>query len=340
MTDSKIKTILSGIQPTGNLHLGNYLGAIKRWVNLHNSSRCLFCVVDLHALTAWPKLGDLSNTTREVVAGMIASGISSKESTIFIQSHVPEHTELAWVLSCVTRIGWLNRMTQFKDKAGKNREQVSSGLMVYPNLMAADILLYKATHVPTGEDQKQHIELTRDIAQKFNLDTGVEVFPLPEPIIHGPGTRVMSLRDGKKKMSKSDISDMTRLNLIDSDDLIKDKIKKAKTDSGGFPLNREDLDLRPEIKNLINIYSALSGDEIELILERFGALGFSDFKNELTDIIISEISPIRKVMSELLNEPKELDKVIYNGADQASTIARPVISEVYDAIGLNKRIHL
>ena len=340
MTDSKIKTILSGIQPTGNLHLGNYLGAIKRWVNLYNSSRCLFCVVDLHALTTWPKLGDLSNTTREVVAGMIAAGISPKESTIFIQSHVPEHAELAWVLSCVARIGWLNRMTQFKDKAGKNREQVSSGLMVYPNLMAADILLYKATHVPTGEDQKQHIELTRDIAQKFNLDTGVEVFPLPEPIIHGPGTRVMSLRDGKKKMSKSDISDMTRLNLIDSDDLIKDKIKKAKTDSGDFPSNREDLDLRPEIKNLINIYSALSGNEIELILERFSALRFSDFKNELTDILISEISPIRKVMSELLNDPKELDKVIFNGADKASAIARPVLSEVYDAIGLNKRIQL
>ena len=222
--------ILSGIQPTGNLHLGNYLGAMKNWAAMQSDYENLFCIVDLHAITTWPDLGDIAQASREVVAGMIASGIDPAQSTLFIQSHVPAHAQLAWLFNCVTRLGWLNRMTQFKDKVGKNKEKASSGLMVYPNLMAADILVYKATHVPVGEDQKQHLELARDIAQKFNVDTGKDVFPMPEPVIRGPGTRVMSLRDGSRKMSKSDTSDMTRNNLTDSADAIADKIKRAKTD--------------------------------------------------------------------------------------------------------------
>ena len=337
MTEIKKNRVLSGIQPTGNLHLGNYLGAIKNWVNLNNDSECFFCIVDLHAITTWPKFDDLTTASREVLAGMIASGVCPKKSTIFIQSHIPEHSELAWIINCVSRIGWLNRMTQFKDKAGKNREKVSSGLMVYPNLMAADILLYKATHVPTGEDQKQHLELTRDIAQKFNTDMGSLIFPLPEPIIQGPATRVMSLRDGNQKMSKSDVSDMTRINLIDSNDLISDKIKKAKTDSGGFPVNEMELEERSEIRNLINIYSSISGHTIELIIDKFSSSGFSHFKTELTEILINEISPIRKVIIELMEDSQELDKILYDGAKKASLIAKPVMKEVYNAIGFIRR---
>ena len=337
MEKIKNKRILSGIQPTGNLHLGNYLGAIKNWVNLNNDSECLFCIVDLHAITTWPKFDDLNIASREVLAGMIASGVCPKENTIFIQSHIPEHAELAWIINCVSRIGWLNRMTQFKDKAGKNQEKVSSGLMVYPNLMAADILLYKATHVPTGEDQKQHLELTRDIAHKFNTDVGSEIFPLPEPVIQGPATRVMSLRNGTQKMSKSDISDMTRINLIDCNDTISEKIKKAKTDSGDFPVDKMELEERPEIKNLINIYASISGKNIEQVVENFSSTGFARFKAELTEILINEISPIRKVIRELMTESQELDKILDDGSKKASLIAKPVIKEVFDAIGFNKR---
>lgn len=271
--------ILSGIQPTGNLHLGNYLGAMKTWVAMQHDYECLFCIVDLHAITVWPELGEIAKSSREVAAGMIASGIDPEQSALFIQSHVPAHAQLAWVFNCVARLGWLNRMTQFKDKAGKNKETASSGLMVYPNLMAADILVYKASHVPTGEDQKQHLELARDIAQKFNVDTGKDVFPLPQPVIQGPGTRVMSLRDGTRKMSKSDISDMTRLNLTDSADVIADKIKRAKTDPETLPGTLEGLAGRPEAANLINIYAALADKSVEDVVGEFAGQGFGDRKS-------------------------------------------------------------
>jgi len=315
------------------MHLGNYLGAIKNWVDLQKNYECFFCIVDLHAITVWPKLERIAESSREVVAGMIASGINPEESTLFIQSKVPAHAQLAWVFNCVSRIGWLNRMTQFKDKAGKNREKISSGLMVYPNLMAADILIYKASHVPTGHDQKQHLELARDIAAKFNLDTGRNIFPIPEPIIRGPGTRVMSLRDGNSKMSKSDVSDMTRINLMDNPDLISDKIKRAKTDSGAIPENLKELDGRPEAANLINIFSALSNSTVESVLDTFSGSGFSTLKHSLTELIISEINPIREEMIRLLDNPQELDLIMEQGAENARLIANKVLDEVYEAIG-------
>ena len=329
--------ILSGIQPTGNLHLGNYLGAMKNWVAMQDGYECLFCIVDLHAITAWPDLGDLAQPSREVAAGMIASGIDPDSSTLFIQSHVPAHAQLAWLFNCVTRLGWLSRMTQFKDKAGKNREKASSGLMVYPNLMAADILVYKATHVPVGEDQKQHLELARDIAQKFNVDTGKDVFPLPEPVIRGPGTRVMSLRDGSRKMSKSETSDMTRINLTDSADAIADKIKRAKTDPEVLPGHVEDLAGRPEATNLINIYAALADMRVEHVVSEFAGQGFGEFKPALAELAVSVLGPIAERMSDLLDDPAGLDRLLARGAEKANALAEPILAEAYDAVGFLTR---
>lgn len=329
--------ILSGIQPTGNLHLGNYLGAMKNWVAMQNDYECLFCIVDLHAITVWPDLGEIAQSSREVAAGMIASGIDPEQSALFIQSHVPAHAQLAWVFNCVARLGWLNRMTQFKDKAGKNKEKASSGLMVYPNLMAADILVYKASHVPTGEDQKQHLELARDIAQKFNVDTGKEVFPLPNPVIQGPGTRVMSLRDGQRKMSKSDASDMTRINLTDTADEIADKIKRAKTDPEVLPDKATGLAERPEASNLINIYAALADRSVDYVVAEFAGQGFGAFKPKLTDLAVSVLSPIASRMTKLLADPAELDRLLARGADKANDIANPVLAEAYEAIGFSQR---
>ncbi len=329
--------ILSGIQPTGNLHLGNYLGAMKNWVAMQSDYECLFCIVDLHALTAWPDLGNLAQSSREVAAGMIASGIDPEQSALFIQSHVPAHAQLAWLFNCVTRLGWLNRMTQFKDKAGKNKEKASSGLMVYPNLMAADILIYQATHVPVGEDQKQHLELARDIAQKFNVDTGKELFPLPEPVIRGPGTRVMSLRDGTRKMSKSEASDMTRINLTDPADSIADKIKRAKTDPEVLPDSKEDLRDRPEANNLINIYAALSDRRVDHVVSEFAGQGFGAFKPKLAELAVSVLGPIAERMIELLADPAELDRLLARGAEKANALAEPVLAEAYDAVGFLKR---
>jgi len=329
--------ILSGIQPTGNLHLGNYLGAMKNWVAMQRDYECLFCIVDLHAITVWPELGDLATSSREVAAGMIAAGIDPNESAVFIQSHVSAHAQLAWVFNCVARLGWLNRMTQFKDKAGKNREKASSGLMVYPNLMAADILVYQATHVPVGEDQKQHLELARDIAQKFNVDTGQEVFPLPEPVIQGPGTRVMSLRDGQKKMSKSEVSDMTRINLTDDADTIATKIKKAKTDPEPLPESVDGLDARPEALNLVNIYAALNDTSVEAVVGEFGGQGFGTFKPKLAELAVAKLAPIATRMSDLMADPAELDRLLKAGADKANEIAEPVLAEAYAAIGFAPR---
>ncbi|NKB42987.1 MAG: tryptophan--tRNA ligase [Alphaproteobacteria bacterium] len=329
--------ILSGIQPTGNLHLGNYLGAMKNWVAMQNDYECLFCIVDLHAITVWPDLGDIAQSSREVAAGMIASGIDPEQSALFIQSHVPAHAQLAWVFNCVARLGWLNRMTQFKDKAGKNKEKASSGLMVYPNLMAADILAYKASHVPTGEDQKQHLELARDIAQKFNVDTGKDVFPLPKPVIQGPGTRVMSLRDGQRKMSKSDVSDMTRINLTDTADAIADKIKRAKTDPEPLPDSAAGLAERPEASNLINIYAALADKSVDDVVADFAGQGFGAFKPKLAELAVSILSPIANRMTELLSDPAELDRLLARGADKANDLANPVLTEAYEAIGFSQR---
>lgn len=329
--------ILSGIQPTGNLHLGNYLGAMKNWVAMQRDYECLFCIVDLHAITVWPELGDVATSSREVAAGMIAAGIDPNESAVFIQSHVPAHAQLAWVFNCVARLGWLNRMTQFKDKAGKNREKASSGLMVYPNLMAADILVYQATHVPVGEDQKQHLELARDIAQKFNVDTGKEVFPLPEPVIQGPGTRVMSLRDGQKKMSKSEVSDMTRINLTDDADTIATKIKKAKTDPEPLPESVDGLDVRPEALNLVNIYAALNDTSVDAVVGEFGGQGFGTFKPKLAELAVAKLAPIATRMSDLMADPAELDRLLKAGADKANEIAEPVLAEAYAAIGFAPR---
>ena len=329
--------ILSGIQPTGNLHLGNYLGAMKNWVAMQSDYECLFCIVDLHAITVWPELGDVATSSREVAAGMIASGIDPDQSALFIQSHVPAHAQLAWIFNCVARLGWLNRMTQFKDKAGKNREKASSGLMVYPNLMAADILVYKASHVPTGEDQKQHLELARDIAQKFNVDTGKDVFPLPEPVIQGPGTRVMSLRDGQKKMSKSDASDMTRINLTDTADIIADKIKRAKTDPELLPDSADGLTDRPEALNLVSIYAALNDSSVDQVVAEFAGQGFGAFKPKLADLAVAKLGPIAARMNELMADPAELDRILKRGAETANAIAEPVLAEAYAAIGFVPR---
>ena len=327
--------ILSGIKPTGNLHLGNYLGAIRNWVAMQNNFECLFCVVDLHAITA-DKIEpmELTRATREVAAGYIAAGIDPAQAALFVQSHVPAHAELAWVFNCIARLGWLNRMTQFKDKAGKNREAASAGLYVYPNLMAADILIYKATHVPVGEDQKQHVELTRDIAQKFNHDYGTDLFVLPESVIQGAGTRVMSLRDGTKKMSKSDGgSDYAVIYMTDDADSIAQKIRKATTDPNPLPESVAGLEGRAEAANLLNIYAALMDQTLEQAVAEQAGQQFSQFKAKLTETAVAALGPINAEMKRLMDDPAEIDRVLKRGAEKAKAIAEPVLAEVYKTVG-------
>ena len=326
--------VLSGVQPTGGLHLGNYLGAIKNFVPLQEQYESLFCVVDLHAITTWQDPSDLISKKCEVAAAFIASGINPDKSIIFNQSQVPEHTQLSWVLNCVTRMGWLNRMTQFKDKAGKNKENVSVGLFTYPVLMAADILLYKATHVPVGEDQKQHLELTRDIALKFNNDFNKEVFPLPEPIIMKKAARIMSLRDASKKMSKSDTSDFSRISLTDSNEEIEKKIKKAKTDALPIPDSNRSLEDMPEAKNLLTIFSACEEEDFEKTFDKFKGKNFSEFKKDLTEVLINKIGPIRDEMKKLNNDKKYLIQILNRGSQKAQKISIKVMKEVYEVTGL------
>ena len=325
--------ILSGIKPTGDLHLGNYLGALRNWVAMQKDFECLFCVVDLHAITVWQEPKELLHATREVAAGMIASGVDPAASTLFVQSHVPAHSQLAWVFDCVARLGWLNRMTQFKDKAGKNREAASAGLYVYPNLMAADILIYKATHVPVGEDQKQHVELTRDIAQKFNSDYGVDLFPLPEPVIQGAGARIMSLRDGSRKMSKSEPSEFACIYMTDTADDIAQKIKRATTDPHPLPDSVAGLEGRAEATNLLNIYAALTDRTLEQAVAEQAGSQFSQFKVRLTEAAVSVLGPINAEMKRLMDHPAEIDRILKRGADKANALAGPVLAEVYRTVG-------
>ncbi|PLW76160.1 tryptophan--tRNA ligase [Cohaesibacter celericrescens] len=351
--------VFSGIQPSGNLHLGNYLGAITKFVDLQSSYNCVFCVVDQHAITVWQDPEGLVRRTREVTAGFLASGIDPEKHIVFNQSQVAAHAQLAWVFNCVARMGWLNRMTQFKDKAGKNRENVSTGLFVYPNLMSADILIYKATHVPVGEDQKQHLELARDTAQKFNIDYaeriaalgyGVEnigrdvttdpeqiFFPQPEPLIGGPAPRVMSLRDGSKKMSSSDASDKARINMTDDEDTIALKIRKAKTDPQALPSEVDGLEGRAEASNLVGIYAALSGASKEDVLGEYGGLEFSKFKPALIELSVSKLSPITGEMRRLMDDASYIDGVLAKGAERAEAIANPILDQVKDIVGFIRR---
>ena len=337
--DKNIKErVFSGVQPTGSLHIGNYLGAIKNFVSVQNDYDSIFCIVDLHAITVWQDPNILSENIYEVAAAYIASGIDPKKATIFVQSQVPAHAELAWILNCVSRIGWLNRMTQFKEKAGKNREKASVGLYVYPTLMAADILLYHTNLVPVGDDQKQHLEITRDIAQKFNNDfknsNNDNFFPIPEPMILPVASRVMSLRNGLKKMSKSDSSTMTRIEFSDENDLITKKIMKAKTDPLPMPETAKELENRPEVKNLINIYGAISGEKTEQLISKFAGQRLSDFKKDLSDIIISEMEPIRDKFIELKNDKSFLNKILKDGVYKAREKSNPIIDEVKSIVGL------
>ena len=330
------KKIFSGVQPTGNLHLGNYLGAIKNFVELNNvdNNKCVFCVVDLHAITIKQEPKKLKRNIRETAATFIASGIDPKNSIIFNQSMVPAHSEGAWILSCVSRIGWLNRMTQFKEKAGKDKEKASIGLYSYPVLMAADILLYDATHVPVGDDQKQHLELCRDIAQKFNNDFDApEFLKVPEPLIQKEFSRIMSLKDGLKKMSKSDPSDLSRINLTDSKDEISNKIKKAKTDPMPMPSTSNDLSQRPEAENLLGIYSSLTGQNLEKSVKEFSGKNFSNFKEKLSEILIEKIEPISKEIKKLLNDEKYLDAILLEGSKKADKIASKKIREIKEFVG-------
>jgi len=330
------KKIFSGVQPTGNLHLGNYLGAIKNFVELNNQkeNECIFCVVDLHAITIKQDPKELKKNIRETAATFIACGIDPKKSIIFNQSMVSAHSECAWILSCVSRIGWLNRMTQFKEKAGKDKEKASIGLYSYPVLMAADILLYDATHVPVGDDQKQHLELCRDIAQKFNNDFNASEFlRVPEPLIQKGFSRIMSLKDGMKKMSKSDPSDLSRINLTDDKDQILNKIKKAKTDPMPMPSDKENLLERPEAKNLLEIYSCLVNQKLENSINKFDGKNFSDFKENLSEILIEKISPISKEIKKLLDNPKYLDDILLEGSNKADEIASKKIKEIQKLVG-------
>jgi len=327
------KLVFSGVQPTGTLHLGNYLGAIKNFVDLQKNYNCVYCVVDQHAITVDQNPKELRSSILEVLASFIAAGVDHQQQIIFQHSSVAAHSQLAWIFNCVSRIGWLNRMTQFKDKAGKNKENVSVGLMVYPNLMAADILAYRATHVPVGDDQKQHLELCRDIAQKFNNDFGVEFFPQPEPLIYGQATRVMSLRDGTKKMSKSDPSDFSRILLTDEDEVISSKIKKAKSDSELIPDSIDKLQSKPECLNLINILSASLNQKVEATLNSYAGKEYSSLKSDLASALIEIISPIREEIKNLLNNKDELNKILQSGTEKASEIANPVINEVYKIVG-------
>ncbi|HIC29251.1 MAG TPA: tryptophan--tRNA ligase [Rhodospirillales bacterium] len=328
-----MERIFSGVQPTGNLHLGNYLGAIRNWVRLQNEYECLFCVVDLHAVTVWQDPEELKASTRAVAAAMLAAGIDAKRHIIFNQSQVPGHAELAWLFNCVARLGWLNRMTQFKEKAGKNKENASVGLYAYPNLMAADILLYKGTHVPVGEDQKQHLELARDIAQKFNNDFGVDFFPVVEPLIFGAAARVMSLRDGSSKMSKSDPSDLSRINMTDDADAIAKKIRKAKTDPDDLPAAPDQFDGRPEAANLMGIYAALADIDIAEVCNKFGGQQFSAFKQELADLAVETLAPMQDELRRLMGDETHVDTVIADGVQRARAIAEPVLAEVHDIVG-------
>ena len=334
--------VFSGVQPTGNLHLGNYLGAIKRFVTMQETHDCIYCVVDMHAITVWQDPKDLHRQIREVTAAFLAAGIDPKRHIVFNQSQVPQHAELAWVFNCVARLGWLNRMTQFKKKAGKDRENASVGLYAYPNLMAADILVYRATHVPVGEDQKQHLELTRDIAQKFNNDFSESIaehgfgdafFPLTEPLIAGPATRVMSLRDGSKKMSKSDPSDYSRINLTDDADTIAQKIRKAKTDPEPLPDEVEGLKSRPEADNLVAIYAALTDSTPEDVLRQHGGSQFSAFKAALVDVSVAKLAPIAGEMRRLMADPGHIDAILADGSARAQAIAAETMAAVKDIVG-------
>ena len=345
--------VFSGVQPTGNLHLGNYLGAIRKFVALQETNNCIYCVVDLHAITVPQDPKELSRSIREVTAAFLASGIDPKKHIVFNQSRVPQHAELAWVFNCIARMGWLSRMTQFKEKAGKDRENASVGLFAYPTLMAADILVYRGTHVPVGDDQKQHLELARDIAQKFNNDfsdriaelgLGVEMamgdttvngyFPLTEPIIEGPATRVMSLRDGLKKMSKSDPSDLSRINLTDDADTIAKKIRKTKTDIEPLPSDEAGLEARPEADNLVGIYAALADISREQVIRDFGGQQFSQFKPALADLAVAKLAPIADEMRRLVGDPAYIDAVLKDGGERAGAIAEKTMGDVRDILGM------
>jgi tryptophanyl-tRNA synthetase len=333
---SKAMRVVSGIQPTGNLHLGNYLGAIRRWVKMQDEAECLFFLADLHAITVHNDPAELAANVREMAAALIACGIDEERSTLFNHARVPAHPEMAWLLNCVARIGWLNRMTQFKDKSGKNREGASVGLFAYPVLQAADVLLYQATHVPVGEDQKQHVELIRDIATKFNTDYGVELFTLPEPHIGETAARIMSLRDGTAKMSKSDASDMSRINLTDDSDTIAQKIRKAKTDAEPLPESLEGLAERPEAKNLVIIYATLADESPDEVLARVAGQGFGSFKPALADLLVETLRPIKARLDELRADAAELDSILERGAARAAEMAKPTLDGAYHALGLRR----
>ncbi|MEO1140377.1 MAG: tryptophan--tRNA ligase [Pseudomonadota bacterium] len=327
--------VFSGIQPSGGLTLGNYLGAMKRFVDMQDSGmETIYCMVDLHAITVWQDPAKLAHATRELCAGFIAAGLDPQKSILFNQSQVAEHTQLAWIFNCVARMGWMQRMTQFKDKAGKNAQNASLGLFAYPALMAADILAYHATHVPVGEDQKQHLELTRDIAIKFNNDFGVGFFPVTEPVIEGAATRVMSLRDGSKKMSKSDPSDMSRINLTDDADAIAKKIRKAKTDPEPLPNDADGLEDRPEARNLVNIYAALNDQTVNEVMKDVGGQQFGTFKPALADLAVAKLAPISDEMARLMQDPAEIDRILAGGADKARAIAAPILQDTYKIVGM------
>ena len=331
----KKKLVFSGVQPTGNLHIGNYLGALKNFVSLQKEMNCIYCVVDLHAITTFQNPSELQKNVFETVACFLATGLNSDKSIIFNQSSVSGHAELAWILNCVSRIGWLNRMTQFKDKAGNDKEKASVGLYIYPNLMAADILLYKATHVPVGADQKQHLELSRDIAQKFNNDFNCkDFFPVPEPLIPKNVSRVMSLRDGTKKMSKSEESDYSRINLKDTADVIRKKIKKAKSDSNQIPDNLKELENKPEAFNLLNIYSEISKTSLEKVLNEMSGKEYSYLKNELTELLVEEIAPIGKQIKMFLEDKSHLEQTLRKGREKANKIAEENLKNIREKVGL------
>ncbi|WP_424832420.1 tryptophan--tRNA ligase [Ruegeria sp.] len=327
--------VFSGIQPSGNLHLGNYLGALKRFVDMQGDEyETIYCMVDLHAITVWQDPDRLREKTREVCAGFIAAGLDPEKSILFNQSQVAEHTQLAWIFNCVARMGWMQRMTQFKDKAGKNSQNAALGLFAYPALMAADILVYHATHVPVGEDQKQHLELTRDIAIKFNHDYGVDFFPVTEPVIGGPAPRVMNLRDGSRKMSSSDPSDMSRINMTDDTDTIAKKIRKAKTDPDALPSEIDGLADRPEARNLVSIYAALSDQTSEQVLAEVGGKQFGEFKPMLAELAVEKLSPISSEMARLMGEEAEIDRILARGAERARAIAAPILQQTYEIVGM------
>jgi len=327
--------VFSGIQPSGNLHLGNYLGALKRFVDWQDRDvESIYCMVDLHAITVWQNPQDLMKSTRELCAGFIAAGLDPEKAILINQSQVPEHAQLAWIFNCVARMGWMQRMTQFKDKAGKNAQNASLGLFAYPALMAADILTYHATHVPVGEDQKQHLELTRDIATKFNHDYGVDFFPITEPVIEGAATRVMSLRDGSKKMSKSDASDASRINMTDDAASIAKKIRKAKTDPDALPSEAKGLEDRAEARNLVNIYAALNEQSVDQVLTDVGGKQFSEFKPMLVDLAVAKLAPISTEMARLMQHQDEIDKILTRGSERARAITAPILRKTYEIVGM------